>query len=401
MAFRSGLNLKSEIIKEIKMIKILTIIGARPQIIKAAALSRAIKNSFSDQIRELILHTGQHYDDNMSGVFFNELQIPASDYNLNVGSGSHGIQTAQMMEGIESAILTEKPDCVILYGDTNSTLAGAVAAAKLHVPVVHIEAGLRSFNKSMPEEINRIVCDHCSTLLFSPTLTGYNNLVKEGFNPGNTPPFTADNQGIFHCGDIMYDNTLFFAGIVRKSAVLLENLDIDKGQYILATLHRPNNTDDPQRLEAILRAFANITTESRFSIILPLHPRTVKMIQRLPENDFKRQITKNEKIKMIPAVSFLEMTMLEEDSAMIITDSGGVQKEAYFFKKPCIILRDETEWVEIVENGCAILAGADEKKITDAYRQLRSGPPASYPELFGNGKAAEFICGEIVKNFRK
>lgn len=383
------------------MIKLLTIIGARPQIIKAAALSRAIKNSFSEQITELILHTGQHYDDNMSGVFFNELQIPASDYNLNVGSGSHGIQTAQMMEGIESVILTEVPDCVVLYGDTNSTLAGAVAAAKLHVPVVHIEAGLRSFNKSMPEEINRIVCDHCSTLLFSPTRTGYNNLVKEGFKPGNISPFTADNPGIFHCGDVMYDNTLFFAGIARKSEVLLENLDIDKGLYILATLHRPNNTDNPQRLGAILHALANIATESRLSIILPLHPRTVKMIQKLPENDFKRQITKNEKIKMVPAVSFLEMTMLEENAAMIITDSGGVQKEAYFFRKPCIILRNETEWVEIEENGCAILAGADENKITEAFRKLLDHPPASYPELFGNGRAAEFICGEIIRNFRK
>ena len=381
------------------MIKLLTIIGARPQIIKAAALSRAIKNSFSDQIRELILHTGQHYDDNMSGVFFNELQIPASDYNLNVGSGSHGIQTAQMMEGIESVILTEKPDCVILYGDTNSTLAGAVAAAKLHVPVVHIEAGLRSFNKSMPEEINRIVCDHCSTLLFSPTRTGYNNLVKEGFNPNNTLPFTADNPGIFHCGDVMYDNTMYFAGIARKSAALIENLGIDKGNYILATLHRPNNTDDPQRLEAILSALVNIATESHLSIILPLHPRTVKMIQKLPGNDFKRQITKNEKIKMVPAVSFLEMTMLEENSAMIITDSGGVQKEAYFFKKPCIILRNETEWVEIVENGCAILADADEERIMKAFNHFMKKPQITYPALFGDGKASEFICGEILRNF--
>jgi len=332
-------------------------------------------------------------------VFFNELQIPASNYNLNVGSGSHAIQTAQMMEGIESVILTEELDCVVLYGDTNSILAGAVAAAKLHVPVVHIEAGLRSFNKSMPEEINRIVCDHCSTLLFSPTRTGYNNLAKEGFNPGNTSPFTADNPGIFHCGDVMYDNTLFFAGIARKNSMLLENLEIDKGGYILATLHRPNNTDNPQRLEAILRAIANIANESRFSIILPLHPRTVKMIQKLPENDFKRQITKNEKIKMIPAVSFFEMTMLEENAAMIITDSGGVQKEAYFFQKPCIILRNETEWVEIVENGCAILAGADENKIMNAFRSLHEQPPLSFPELFGDGKAAEFICGEILRNF--
>ena len=192
------------------MIKIVTIIGARPQIIKAAALSRAIKNKFSDKIKEVIVHTGQHYDENMSQVFFDELGIPTPDYNLGVGSGSHGTQTAKMIEGIEEILLKENPDYLVVYGDTNSTLAGAIAASKIHIPIVHIEAGLRSFNKAMPEEINRICCDHCSTMLFSPTATGYKNLINEGFNPKNEKPFTADNPGIYHCGDVMYDNSLHF-----------------------------------------------------------------------------------------------------------------------------------------------------------------------------------------------
>lgn len=383
------------------MIKLLTIIGARPQIIKAAALSRAIRNSFEHKIREVILHTGQHYDENMSKVFFNELQIPAPDYNLNVGSATHGVQTSQMMEGIESVILTEEPDCVVMYGDTNSTLAGAVAAAKLNVPVVHIEAGLRSFNKTMPEEINRIVCDHCSTLLFSPTLAGYNNLVKEGFNPHNTSPFSTDNPGIFHCGDVMYDNSLFFAEMARTKTDIIQKLNLVNKTFLLATLHRPSNTDIPENLQAILRAFSIITTKYQISLVLPMHPRTAKMIQKIPDEDLKQAISNNELIKVIPPVSFLEMTALEENASCILTDSGGVQKEACFFQKPCIILRSETEWVEIVENGCAILAGADEYKIINAYQDFQINPPAAYPGLFGDGQAAEFICREIIRNFEK
>lgn len=384
------------------MLKILTVIGARPQIIKSAALSRAIRSSFHEEIKEVILHTGQHYDENMSKVFFNELQIPAPRYNLKVGSASHGIQTAQIMEGIESVILTEKPDAVVLYGDTNSTLSGAVAAAKLHVPVVHIEAGLRSFNKSMPEEINRIVCDHCSTLLFSPTAAGYKNLVKEGFNPDNKPPFTPDKAGIFHCGDVMYDNTLFFAKMAKaQTNNILEQLKLTANKYVLVTIHRPNNTDNQQRLEAILRTLASIAEEKQINIVLPLHPRTAKMIQQLSNAALKQKITQNEKIIMIPALSFLEMAALEENATMIITDSGGVQKEAYFFRKPSIILRSETEWVEIVENGCAILANADEEMIMSAFNQYLETPPANYPALFGNGKAAEFICRELLRNFKK
>ena len=229
------------------MIKILTIIGARPQIIKAAALSRAIRNNFSNKINEVIVHTGQHYDENMSQVFFDEMQIPRPDYNLNAGSHSHGKQTAIMIEGIEKIILKEKPQCLVLYGDTNSTLAGAVAASKVQVPVVHIEAGLRSFNKLiMPEEINRVMCDHASTLLFSPTKAGYENLTREGFKEKNTPPYNIDNPQIYHCGDVMYDNSLYFSEIADKKSGIIQKNDLTGNQFILATIHRNNNTDEPK-----------------------------------------------------------------------------------------------------------------------------------------------------------
>lgn len=381
------------------MIKTLTIIGARPQFIKAAALSRAIKNSFSHRIRELILHTGQHYDENMSDVFFKELQIPSPDFNLNVGSSSHGVQTAQMIEGIEKILIAEKPDCVILYGDTNSTLSGAVAASKLHVPVVHIEAGMRSFNKSMPEEINRIICDHCSTLLFSPTKTGINNLIKEGFNLNNKPPFTADNPGIFHCGDVMLDNTLFFSKTAKTNTTIIKQLGLENRKFVLVTIHRPVNTDDTKRLMSIFKALISLTETKDINIVIPLHPRTSKIIQHIPDISLKEKLSQNGKIKLIPAVSFLEMIALEEASLMIITDSGGVQKEACFLNKPCIILRQETEWVEIVESGCAILADADEKKIIDAFSQLNDIRKFNFPDIFGDGKAAEFIVNEIINCF--
>jgi UDP-GlcNAc3NAcA epimerase len=256
------------------MIKIISIIGARPQIIKAAAVSRAIKEKFADQIIDIIVHTGQHYDQNMSQVFFDELGIPAPNYNLNVGSATHGVQTARMTEGIEKILLENKPDFMILYGDTNSTLAGAVAAAKIHIPVAHIEAGLRSFNKHMPEEINRIVCDHASTLLFSPTTTGFKNLVREGFSPNNRAPFNINNPGIFHCGDVMFDNSLHFSKIAGQKSKILETHQLKKNNFILCTIHRDNNTDQPERLEAIFSSLLKIATTDEIDILLPLHPRT-------------------------------------------------------------------------------------------------------------------------------
>lgn len=381
-----------------KKIKLVTIIGARPQIIKAAALSRAIKNNFADKIDEIIVHTGQHYDANMSQVFFDELGIPQPDYNLNVGSGGHAKQTSEMIIGIEKILIDELPDYLILYGDTNSTLAGAIAASKIHAPIVHIEAGLRSFNKKMPEEINRIMCDHSSTLLFSPTLTGYNNLIREGFKPDNTAPYNADKPGIFHCGDIMFDNSLYFSSIAKSRSNVLEENNLASGNYILCTIHRNNNTDEPERLTGIFAALNQISVENNIDIILPLHPRTSKLLEKNLSNDVYNSISENKNIKLISPVSFLDMIALESNCSLVMTDSGGVQKEAYFFNKPCAILRSETEWVEIVNEGAAIIADADKDKIVNAANDLKDLNLSLKADIFGDGKAAEFICKTILNN---
>ena len=377
--------------------KLVTVIGARPQIIKAAALSRAIKNHFSDRIQEIIVHTGQHYDDNMSQVFFDELGIPRPDYNLHVGSASHGVQTARMTEGLESILIKEQPDFIVLYGDTNSTLAGAVAAAKIHVPIVHIEAGLRSFNKTMPEEINRIVCDHCSTLLFSPTKAGFENLKREGFPIDNEPPYTIDNPKVYHCGDIMYDNSLHFADIAEAKTDIIQRLELTGKPFILATIHRDSNTDQPERLNAIFNALICLSNECQ--VVLPLHPRTAKLLKTNLDGEKQAQLFNNPSISLIPPVSFLEMIALERHARLVMTDSGGVQKEAYFFQKPCIILRPETEWVEIVQTGNAILADADESRIMQAWQHFQSNPPTTFPEIFGDGHAAEFMLKMMLENF--
>ena len=383
--------------------KLVTIIGARPQIIKAAALSRAIKNHFSDRIQEVIVHTGQHYDDNMSQVFFDELQIPRPDYNLHVGSASHGVQTARMTEGIEALLIKEHPDFIVLYGDTNSTLAGAVAAAKIHVPIVHIEAGLRSFNKAMPEEINRIVCDHCSTLLFTPTLAGLENLKREGFpveedgvsTGSTTSKPSIDNPKVYHCGDIMYDNSLHFANIAEEKTDIIQRLELKDKPFILATIHRDTNTDHPERLSAIFRSILRLSKDCQ--VVLPLHPRTAKLLKTNLDEDLQKQVFSCPDIKLFPPVSFLEMIALERHAQLVMTDSGGVQKEAYFFKKPCIILRHETEWVEIVQTGNAILADADETRIMEAWQHFKDNPPTVFPEIFGDGHAAEFMLEKILQ----
>ena len=379
------------------MIKIVTIIGARPQIIKAAALSRAIKNNFSEKIKEVIIHTGQHYDENMSQVFFDELGIPAPDYNLGVGSGNHGSQTAKMIDGIEKILIKENPDYIVVYGDTNSTLAGAIAASKIHIPIVHIEAGLRSFNKTMPEEINRICCDHCSTMLFSPTSTGYKNLINEGFNPENKKPFTIDNPGIYHCGDVMYDNSLYFGKTTDNRQQATDF--VAEENFILCTIHRNNNTDEPERLNSIFRALIRLSEEK--DIIIPLHPRTKKLLDINLDSETYNTLISNDRIHITEPASFLEMINLEKNSSLVITDSGGVQKEAYFFKKPCIIMRSETEWKEIVEVGAAIIADADEERIIEAYYHFKDNNSIEYPEIFGDGKAAEFICNELISNKTK
>lgn len=380
------------------MIKILTVVGARPQIIKAAALSRTISEKFSGSISETIVHTGQHYDQNMSQVFFDELGIPAPDHNLQVGSQSHGKQTAQMITGLEAILLEDKPDYLVVYGDTNSTLAGAIAASKIHIPIVHIEAGLRSFNKSMPEEINRIMCDHASTLLFTPTATGLANLMREGFPVNNRPPFTPDHQGVFHCGDIMLDNSLYFARLATERSTILEKEGLQQGKYLLVTIHRDNNTDDASRLTSIFEAIVQITEENGCQAAIPLHPRTTNILKKTLPAGLYSKISKSPKIRILPPASYFDMIMLEKNAQIFLTDSGGVQKEAYFFGKPCIIARSETEWTEIVEQRAGILADADKGRITGAYETLLNSTEISFPPVFGDGHAAEFICNQLINN---
>lgn len=374
--------------------KILTVIGARPQIIKAAALSRAINNGFSDRIEEKILHTGQHYDANMSAVFFDEMGIPHPHFNLNTGSGKHGVQTAKMIAGIEEVLENETFDAIVLYGDTNSTIAGAVAASKLHLPIVHIEAGLRSFNMAMPEEINRIVCDNLSTVLFAPTQTAVDNLRREGFLSSKATFADGNRRHVFHSGDIMYDNSLYFARIADEKTDILRRLGLEDEKFVLATIHRDNNTDNPERLTAIAEALLEIT-ERGYKIVLPLHPRTKKLLpQNLSEDDYRR-ITSNPDILIIPPVSFFEIIVLERHASLIMTDSGGLQKEAYFFRKPCLILRPETEWVEIVEQCAGIITDADKELIVRSFDEYIDTEP-QFPPLFGDGHSAEFMLDKTL-----
>lgn len=371
--------------------KILTIIGARPQIIKAAAVSRAVRDLFPSQIEESILHTGQHYDNNMSQVFFDQLGIPQPDFNLGVGSGSHGLQTARMISGIEEVLLNNPFDGIILYGDTNSTLAGAVAASKIHVPVFHIEAGLRSFNMAMPEEINRIVCDQLSSICFAPTQTAVDNLRREGFTDSPATFRNGKGRRVCNCGDVMYDNSMYFATLAQQHSTIMQQLSLQHGAYILATIHRDNNTDNPERLSAILRALVDIAVQDNIRIVLPLHPRTKKILDTNPSllPPYADSLT------IIPPASFFDINMLEQNARIVMTDSGGVQKEAFFFEKPCVILRPETEWVEIVDHGAGIIADADYNRIVSAYRQLVDHP-VHFPHLFGDAHAAEKILQTIL-----
>ena len=374
------------------MLKILTIIGARPQIIKAAALSRAIRSGFSGRIAEKILHTGQHYDSNMSQVFFDELGIPQPDFNLHVGSGSHGVQTAKMIAGIEKVLQSEPFDALVVYGDTNSTLAGAVAACKLHVPVVHIEAGLRSFNMTMPEEQNRIVCDQLSSLLFAPTETAMENLRHEGFMDSKAVFANGRGRQVYNSGDIMYDNSLYFAGIAAEKTTVLKDNALGPDGFVLATIHRDNNTDDPRRLTAIFKALLQISEDC--AVALPLHPRTAKLLETNLEKEVHAQL-RHSNVRIIPPVSFLEMTALEQNARMVLTDSGGVQKEAFFFARPCVIMRPETEWKEIVEQGAGIIADADSDKIINAYNLFKNKKLNLKP-VFGDGNASTIIADKML-----
>jgi UDP-GlcNAc3NAcA epimerase len=383
-------------------IKLLNLVGARPQIIKASAISRAIRTRFSDDITEIFVHTGQHYDKEMSEVFFDELEIHKPDYNLGVGSAGHGKQTSMMITGIEEVLLKEKPDCIVLYGDTNSTLAGSLAASKLHFPVIHIEAGLRSFNKTMPEELNRIMSDHSSTLLFAPTNAAFKNLMNEGFRPENSPPYTIDNPKIYLTGDIMYDNMLFFAGLAeKKKSDFLEKLSLDRNNFILVTIHRDTNTDDIKRLNNIFSTLKSLAEERTTTLVMPLHPRTIISL-KTKLSDLYNELCNCRYIKIIPPVSYLEMILLEKNCWMIVTDSGGVQKESHFFKRPCIVLRKETEWIELIINGTSVLVDADPDQIRQQFlRLMDSHSELDYPGFYGDGKAAEFILKEILLLFEK
>lgn len=379
-----------------KKLKIVTIVGARPQFIKAAAISRAIQKFYPETIEEIIVHSGQHYDDNMSRVFFEEMSIPEPKYNLEVGSGTHGYQTAEIIRFTEKVLEDEKPGMVLVYGDTNTTLGGALAASKMHIPVAHIEAGLRSFNKSMPEEINRIVTDHVSTLLFSPTVTGIKNLAAEGFDTGALPPYSIDHPGIFHCGDVMYDNALFYSKLAESKSKILDDLKLHGKGFVLCTIHRDSNTDSSERLSAIMASLDQLSRDKNIEFILPLHPRTFKMLPVMIADDLKDRLDANPYLRMTGPVTYFDMLLLEKNCRMIITDSGGVQKESYFFRKPCLVLRSESEWKELMELGTAAIVDADPALIKQAFQSYYNQPPKQFPGIFGDGHAAEFILNELM-----
>lgn len=379
------------------MKKFITIVGARPQIIKSSAISRAVQNEYPEQLKEIIVHTGQHYDENMSKVFFDEMKIPVPDYNLQVGSGSHASQTAKMLQGLEEIYLKENPDAILVYGDTNSTIAGALAAAKIHIPVIHVEAGLRSFNKAMPEELNRISCDHMSTLLFTPTSVGLDNLKNEGFDLTVKEKATIDQPNVYHCGDVMYDNSLYFSEISDDFATVMQTNNLVANEFVLMTVHRDSNTDDPKRLEAIFEAVIELAEEHQLTFVLPLHPRTKNKLGTM-NAELQGKVESSGFIKIIDPVGFMDIIALEKNARMIVTDSGGLQKESFFFQKPCVIMRPQTEWVEIVNNGNALLAGADKMAIKETFNTLYNKSDYTYPEFYGDGKAAEFICQKILED---
>ena len=376
------------------MIKLLTIIGARPQIIKAAAISREIALHFSDSIQEKILHTGQHYDENMSGMFFDELGIPQPDYNLHVGSATHGVQTARIIEGVERILLDEHFDGMIVYGDTNSTLAASIAASKRHVPIFHIEAGVRMYDMAMPEEINRCVCDQLSSILFAPTQIAYDNLVAEGFC--QVPMMTSDrrHRQVMLSGDIMYDNSIYFSQLSDEQSHIMLQLGLSSKGFVLATIHRDQNTDNPQRLNAIFSSLLEISELHQMPIVLPLHPRTKKCLATSLEASTYQKLMHTPLVRLIPPASFLDIVQLEKHAKLVITDSGGVQKEAFFFSTPSMILMNQAPWVEIVEHQAGICVDADREQMLQAYDTL-SNSIVHFPPIFGNGHAAQQILQEI------
>ena len=356
------------------MIKIITIIGARPQFIKAAVVSRILRNS--EKIHEKIIHTGQHYDKNMSEVFFDEMQIPKPDYNLEINGLSHGAMTGQMLEKIEKILLTESPDYVLVYGDTNTTLAGALAAKKLHIKIAHIESGLRSFNMQMPEEINRVLTDRISDILFCPTSTAIKNLDNEGFQ--------NISARIVETGDVMYDAALYYAQLSDTNSSIINQLNLKN--FVLATIHRAENTDNDEKITSIINALNFISEKNE--IVMPLHPRTQQVLKRL-------HLKIN--FKIIEPIGYLDMIALLKNCSIVMTDSGGLQKESYFFKKNCVILREETEWLELVENGYAVCAGANENDIIASFETLLKRKNNFKKEFYGQGNSAEIIMKYLIE----
>ena len=360
-------------------LKIITVIGARPQFIKAAMVSHHIKHM--SNISEYIIHTGQHYDKNMSDIFFDELDIPQPNINLCVGSASHGEQTANMLIGIEKQLIENKPSCVLVYGDTNSTLAGALAASKLQIPIYHVEAGLRSFNRSMPEEINRILTDHTSDILFAPTKNAVTQLTKEGIAKSK----------IVLSGDVMFDAAIHYGNIETNKSNIVSQLNLSGKEYILATVHRAENVDDTERLTRIMNELETLAKHRK--IVFPVHPRTKSKIDALNLN--------LQQLETIPPLGFLDMVMLEKMSQLIITDSGGVQKEAYFHGKPCITLRSETEWVELVENGWNILFPPlrhNKNSLHDVIENYSTPVSTTTLNLYGDGNASRLIVDHMINN---
>ena len=353
-----------------------TVVGARPQFVKAAMLSRALR---ARGINELLIHTGQHYDENMSEIFFRALDIARPSINLGIGSGTHGVQTGRMLEQIESVLAANRPDILIVYGDTNSTLAGALAAAKLQITIAHVEAGLRSFDKRVPEEINRVVTDHVSDFLFAPTRAAVQNLLNEGV-PDST---------IFEVGDVMYDAALHYGAKAERESRVLSQLGLRRGEFVLATIHRAENTDDEERLESVFLGLAQVGKD--VPIILPLHPRSRAALS-------KRALLKEiaQFVRVIEPVGYLDMIMLEKNARLVVTDSGGVQKEAFFFEVPCLTLRNQTEWSELVELGWnRIVPPISTQRVADSVRTALSWTPQACVNPFGDGHSAERIASII------
>lgn len=372
------------------MFKVATIIGARPQFIKAATISRVITQinktlTSTLKIEEIIIHTGQHYDENMSKIFFDELEISKPHYNLAVGSTSHGTQTGRMLERIETVLLSEKPDVVLVYGDTNSTLAGSLSAAKLNIPVAHVEAGLRSFNRNMPEEINRVLTDHISDFLFTPTDVAVNNLKREGI----------PSEKIYLVGDVMFDATIYYGSRSDQKSNIMSKFGLKPKQYILATIHRPSNTDHPAHLKAIFKGLSEVSNE--IPVILPLHPRTRIALERNNLIPFKAR-----NLNFIEPLGFLDMVMLEKNARLIATDSGGVQKEAFFQKVPCITLREETEWLELLDLGWnRLVPPVSSKKIAWSIKNALRTEHSSWTSVYGNGNSAKKIVTVLSEIFYK